>query len=534
MKTDISFPPHESLTPRQQEVLHLIRLGLTDAEIAERLGISLKGASKHVSEIIGKLGVRNRYEAAAWPEPPWWAAALAPVAVVWRHARAMLPAKAGGVAAVASAGTMAAVPGGMGLVAVLLVPAGAGNDGLGGTKAAAAIEADGGGGGLVPQQDLNPPPEPLATPLPGDGAPDARAAYHGDSNDDGSTSQLQQAAGPSTPTPVPTPFGNGAMAIDCDASLAGVQTSCVYPGGSTFAVQVQVPYAPAAGYGGFDVKVRWDAATLGYLPKADPADEALWEECDIPVRMDNQSLGEPSVLFACVPFPAPSVPHTSAGPMLQFALSCQREGTTALALVPRAGDPQHGTHFLTLQTDPIDPALAGAQVACGPCPPGGCPPPPLPSPSPTPNPAPGPRPCPVIDEESGFPLMAELSLTDGRTQFAQGEPITMGLAITNQSDEAVSRSYSSGQDYDFVVCDAAGYEIWRWSSDKVFVLWLEGRIFQLGATTTYVETWSQVDYARKGVPPGTYSVVGYDVGCSDVQPPAQCNLGRSLTFEIVP
>lgn len=54
------------LTPRQFEVLELVREGLTNPQIAERLGISPDGAKWHVKEIIWKLGVRSREEAARW------------------------------------------------------------------------------------------------------------------------------------------------------------------------------------------------------------------------------------------------------------------------------------------------------------------------------------------------------------------------------------------------------------------------------------------------------------------------------------
>lgn len=60
-------PPYpDVLTPRQQEVLELVREGHTNAEIARELGISHDGAKWHVSEIIGRLGVTTREEAAAW------------------------------------------------------------------------------------------------------------------------------------------------------------------------------------------------------------------------------------------------------------------------------------------------------------------------------------------------------------------------------------------------------------------------------------------------------------------------------------
>lgn len=54
------------LTERQREVLRLIASGKTNAEIGEALGISLDGAKWHVSEILSRLGVESREEAAAW------------------------------------------------------------------------------------------------------------------------------------------------------------------------------------------------------------------------------------------------------------------------------------------------------------------------------------------------------------------------------------------------------------------------------------------------------------------------------------
>ena len=52
------------LTPREREVLGLLVAGQTNRRIAETLFISESTASVHVSNIIGKLGVTNRAEAA--------------------------------------------------------------------------------------------------------------------------------------------------------------------------------------------------------------------------------------------------------------------------------------------------------------------------------------------------------------------------------------------------------------------------------------------------------------------------------------
>ncbi len=57
--------PLSRLTPREREVLDLLATGATNKTIATTLFITEKTASVHVSNVLGKLGVTNRGEAAA-------------------------------------------------------------------------------------------------------------------------------------------------------------------------------------------------------------------------------------------------------------------------------------------------------------------------------------------------------------------------------------------------------------------------------------------------------------------------------------
>lgn len=122
------------LSERQREVLDLIARGRTNPEIARELGISLDGVKYHVREILGRLDVTSREEAAAlWRRSDslasrfrrTWAGMLAPLIAHPVVVFAGVGLLAAGMAAVAIAVVVGGDNGGAASVAdVTRTPAG--------------------------------------------------------------------------------------------------------------------------------------------------------------------------------------------------------------------------------------------------------------------------------------------------------------------------------------------------------------------------------------------------------------------------
>lgn len=88
MVADMALAPHsilaaptmrsDALTPREAEVLHLMRLGLTRQDCAGRLGVSHATVSSHLKSAYSKLGARNLVEALAILADPMMAEGAVP------------------------------------------------------------------------------------------------------------------------------------------------------------------------------------------------------------------------------------------------------------------------------------------------------------------------------------------------------------------------------------------------------------------------------------------------------------------------
>lgn len=58
--------PTADLTPSERKVLDLIGEGMSNREIAERLGVAEKTVKNHITSLLAKMGLQRRTQAAAW------------------------------------------------------------------------------------------------------------------------------------------------------------------------------------------------------------------------------------------------------------------------------------------------------------------------------------------------------------------------------------------------------------------------------------------------------------------------------------
>ena len=96
-------------------------------------------------------------------------------------------------------------------------------------------------------------------------------------------------------------------------------------------------------------------------------------------------------------------------------------------------------------------------------------------------------PAPTVKAEKPdtvHPLKSTLEVTrrDGKATFA--------LRLANKGKKAIELAFPSGQTHDFVVMDAAGRELWKWSEDRMFTQALQTKVLGKGEESAYSETWT--------------------------------------------
>ncbi len=63
------------------------------------------------------------------------------------------------------------------------------------------------------------------------------------------------------------------------------------------------------------------------------------------------------------------------------------------------------------------------------------------------------------------------------------------LDVRNNTKKMIELRFADGQTHDFVVQDASGKEVWRWSADRMFTQALQNKLVKSNETATFSEDW---------------------------------------------
>jgi hypothetical protein len=86
------------------------------------------------------------------------------------------------------------------------------------------------------------------------------------------------------------------------------------------------------------------------------------------------------------------------------------------------------------------------------------------------------------------------------------EGVRMALTVANASDRLLPFRFNSGQSFDFVVSDASGREIWRWSLGRHFTAVIRSEALRADETWRFEEVWDRKDRDGKTADPGEYTL----------------------------
>jgi|GEM_PF-2195802 len=109
------------------------------------------------------------------------------------------------------------------------------------------------------------------------------------------------------------------------------------------------------------------------------------------------------------------------------------------------------------------------------------------------------------------PAGLQVRLLTDKASYTGSDTVKLQLVITNIGSTPLTFNSNNSQRFEFVV-QAGDREIWRWSKGRLFAQMLTSWKLAPGNTITYSAVWEQKDNTGKSAPPGTYTIVGQQIG----------------------
>jgi hypothetical protein len=154
---------------------------------------------------------------------------------------------------------------------------------------------------------------------------------------------------------------------------------------------------------------------------------------------------------------------------------------------------------LTTNASPV-PAPAPARAPSR----GAAPPPPIPAAPPLPPPPP-----PASNRrESPTAVLSSCNPRIDVGAMPSDGGYDLVMIVTNMSDKLLPFRFSSGQTYDFVISDAGGKEVWRWSKGQFFTQVVRSDSIRPNDKWRFDAKWDGRDSDGNKIPGGSYRLTG--------------------------
>lgn len=74
-----------------------------------------------------------------------------------------------------------------------------------------------------------------------------------------------------------------------------------------------------------------------------------------------------------------------------------------------------------------------------------------------------------------------------------GEVVEFTLDVRNNTPKMLELRFPSGKTHDFIVRDASGKEVWRWSKTRMFTQGVQNKLLKSNNVATFSEGWDAAD-----------------------------------------
>jgi hypothetical protein len=119
-------------------------------------------------------------------------------------------------------------------------------------------------------------------------------------------------------------------------------------------------------------------------------------------------------------------------------------------------------------------------------------------------------------------------------QVQSPDTLNVKLKIENSTNETVTFTHSSSQEYDFIIRDDSGSEIYQWSNGKAFTTAITERTLEPGESAVFEESIDLKDNDNNPIKPGNYTIEGLHTTMVDEELRQRARAGFNIELETMP